>query len=170
LIDRESRDDLMSSLHETDGQSTSQNINGLVEAVRALGERARFLAVNLAVVAARFKKHGINSTGLNEDILDLVARITRASQDVNDAVTAMESGRRPGEPTSPGLWVSWRELGVPDETTLEQLTRSLNETLELSRYVFRLIREKTESGRHRPKRRSSSKLTWSDDVVDGDTT
>jgi hypothetical protein len=149
-----------------DGQSRpySRDITELVEAVQALGERARFLAVNLAVVAARINKQGASTTRLNEDILDLVARITRASQDIGDAVRVIEHGQTGAEPSSPGLWVSWQHIGVPDERTLERLSTSLNETLELSRYVFRLIRE--HIGPKSPSTVSGpdSELTWSDDL------
>jgi len=139
--------------HETEGFPVAADITGLVESVRALGERARLMAVNLAVVAARLKKDGVATTRLNEEILDLVARTTRASQNVSDAVDAMEHGNRHTEPASPILWSTWREVGVPDEQTLERLTRSLSETLELSQQVFRWIREKgrslkTRSGKH----------------------
>lgn len=146
-------------------------ITELVESVRLLGERARLLAVNLAVVAAKLKKQGIGSVRLNEDILDLVSRVTRASQDVNDALKAMEQGRRSGEQASPGLWVSWQELGVPDERTLEQLTRSLNETLELSRYVFRWIRERASAmGLPEPSAYGGSDPDWADKITGPDNT
>lgn len=142
-----------------------EHVNDLVESVRALGERARLLAVNLAVVAAKLKKQGVGSVRLNEDILDLVSRTTRASQDVNDALSAMEKGRHKAEQASPGLWVSWQEIGVPDERTLEQLTRSLNETLELSRYVFRWIRERA-SALGMPEPRESQDTFWGDGIID----
>lgn len=141
------------------------SITELVESVRAVGERARLLAINLAVVAAKLKKQGVGSVRLNEDILDLVSRITRASQDVNDAVGAMEKGRRNSEPVSPGMWVSWQETGVPDERTLEQLARSLNETLELSRYVFRWIRERA-SAMGLPEPTESQETVWGDGIID----
>jgi hypothetical protein len=149
-----------------DGQPRASNrdISELVEAVQALGERARFLAVNLAVVAARIKKQGASTTRLNEDILDLVARITRASQDIGDAVRAIEQGQTGADPSSPGLWVSWQHIGVPDERTLERLTSSLNETLELSRYVFRLIREHTGPDSANTRSAPDTELTWSDDL------
>jgi len=140
-------------------------VTDLVESVRALGERARLLAVNLAVVAAKLKKQGLGSARLNEDILDLVSRITRASQDVNDALSAMEKGRHANEQASPGMWVSWQEIGVPDERTLEQLTRSLNETLELSRYVFRWIRERA-SALGMPEPRENQDTFWGDGIID----
>lgn len=152
---------------QDDNMKVDHDINELIESVQALGERARFLAVNLAVVAARLKKQGNSTSRLNEDILDLVARITRASQDVTDAVGAMERGREGKSTASPGLSVKWEDVGVPDEQTLDRLSQSLHETLELSRYVFRLIRDHCDipaSG----KKRKGSEISWSDEFSEGE--
>jgi hypothetical protein len=157
----------MTDAHEDNMQVNHHDISKLIESVQSLGERARFLAVNLAVVAARIKKQGSGATGLNEDILDLVARITRASQNVTDVVGAMERGRQGKVPTSPGMWIKWEDVGVPDEQTLDRLSRSLNETLELSRYVFRLIRDHCDIPTQ-GKRRKGSELSWTDDHSEGE--
>ncbi|MBI3872847.1 MAG: hypothetical protein HY304_07210 [candidate division Zixibacteria bacterium] len=116
-------------------------IGDVVEAVRALGERARFLAVNLAVATAKLKQMHVGGTRLNEDLLDLVARVTRASHEVTDAVAAIEQGIAKAKPASPAMWGRWHEIGVPDEKTLERLGQSLNETLDLARHVFRWVRQ-----------------------------
>lgn len=142
----------------------SDDISDLVESVRAVGERARFLAVNLAVVAAKIKRQGTSSARLNEDILDLVARITRVSQEVNDAVNAMEKGRHQGESTMSRVWINADEVGVPDERTLKRLELSLQETLELSRHIFRWIKEVHPEADVTPKRRRRSSPTMADDV------
>ena len=157
----------MTDAHDENMQVDHQDINDLVASVQALGERARFLAVNLAVVAARLKKDGTSTTRLNEDILDLVARITRASQEVSDVIGAMERGRQTKPFASSRLWSSWEEAGVPDEATLERLSHSLNETLELSRYVFRLIRDRCDIPVHSKKRRSSE-MALPDDYSEGE--
>jgi hypothetical protein len=159
----------MTDAHDDSTQMNHQDVHELVESVQALGERARFLAVNLAVVAGRIRKEGTATSRLNEDILDLVARITRASQDVTDAVGAMERGRQGKCPASQGMWLKWEDAGVPDEQTLERLTRSLNETLELSRYVFRLIRDRSDMAARTGKRRPGPELSWSDDHAEGET-
>lgn len=157
----------MTDAHEDNMQVDQKDINELVDSVQALGERARFLAVNLAVVAARLKKDGASTTRLNEDILDLVARITRASQEVTDATGAMEKGRLGKRPASSRLLSSWEDVGVPDESSLERLSQSLNETLELSRYVFRLIRDRYDIPVHGEKRRSSE-VSLTDDYGEGE--
>jgi len=159
----------MTESHDGSISVNRQDISELVESVQALGERARFLAVNLAVVAARLKKQGTGTSRMNEDILDLVARVTRASQDVTDSIGAMERGRQGKPPASPGMWVKWEGVGVPDEQTLDQLTRSLNETLELSRYVFRLIRDRSGAPAPQGKRRGSSAITWTDERTEDET-
>lgn len=155
--------------HSIDPEQTpSDDINDLVESVRAVGERARFLAVNLAVVAAKIKRQGTSSARLNEDILDLVARITRVSQEVNDAVEAMEKGRHADESSMSRVWAGSDETGVPDERTLKRLELSLQETLELSRHIFRWVREiQPEAEAPRPRRRRGS-ATLADDVIDED--
>lgn len=130
----------MSDQNESAYTSYSHAVGDLVESVRALGERARFLAVNLAVIAAKLKQEGTGTTRLNEDILDLVARITRVSQDVNDTLEAMEKGAANTEKTSPRLWHDWKDSGIPDERTLARLETSLQETLELSRHIFRWVK------------------------------
>jgi len=56
---------------------------------------------------------------------------------------------------------------VPDEPTLERLSRSLNETLELSRYIFRLIRDRYDVPAQ-GKKRKSPEVAWSDDYVEGE--
>jgi hypothetical protein len=157
----------MTDAHDEHIQVDHQDINALVESVQALGERARFLAVNLAVVAARLKKDGTSTTRLNEDILDLVARITRASQEVTDVISAIERGRQARPLSSSRLWSTWEDVGVPDESTLERLSRSLNETLELSRYVFRLIRDRCDIPAQGKKRRSSE-VALPDDFSEGE--
>ena len=122
-------------------EPSPEAVGELVDAVKALGERARFLAVNLAVIAAKLKQQGMGRTRLNDDILDLVARVTRVSQDVSEAVTAIEKGRAGAGSSSQLPQGQWDGIGVPDERTLERLTRSLQETLELSRHVFRWVRD-----------------------------
>lgn len=149
----------------SDDQPSARAVGELVNAIRALGERARFLAVNLAVVAAKLKQQGIGRSRLNDDILDLVSRVTRVSQDVADAVAAIEHG--PNEKTSHSLNPPWQEIGVPDERTLERLTRSLHETLELARHVFRWVRDTyppVESTTPRPEKPG---MSWAEDTFDG---
>ncbi|MEW5701251.1 MAG: hypothetical protein AB1792_03380 [Candidatus Zixiibacteriota bacterium] len=119
----------------------TRELRDVVDAVRALGDRARYLAVNLAVAAAKLKQLHMGGHQLNSDMLDLVSRITRVSQDVADAVTAMERGSTLTKPTSPTIWNRWRDVGVPDESTLERLTASLNDTMEMARHIFRWVRE-----------------------------
>jgi hypothetical protein len=143
----------MSDLDQSADFSYSQAVGDLVESVRAIGERARFLAVNLAVIAAKLKQDGTGSARLNEDILDLVARITRVSQDVTDALTAIEKGSGASERTSTQLWHNWSNSGIPDEQTLTRLETSLQETLELSRYIFRWVKELQPESHGRRRRR-----------------
>ncbi|MBD3297678.1 MAG: hypothetical protein GF341_03405 [candidate division Zixibacteria bacterium] len=131
----------MSDHDESPETEYGHAVGELVESVHAVGERARFLAVNLAVIAAKLKQEGTSSARLNDDILDLVARITRVSQEVNDALEAMEKGQANIEKSSPSLWHGWQSTGIPDEKTLARLEGSLQETLELSRHIFRWIKE-----------------------------
>lgn len=150
-------------------QPSTRAVGELVDAIRALGERARFLAVNLAVVAAKLKQQGIGRTRLNDDILDLVARVTRVSQDVAEAVTAIERGRTAANATSHPLNTQWQDIGVPDERTLERLTRSLQETLELSRHVFRLVRDTYPPVLPASPKPDKPGLTWADEPSDSGT-
>jgi hypothetical protein len=139
----------MGSQTNIDTEGMSRDISEVVGAVRALGERARYLAVNLAVAAAKLKQTHAGTARLNEDLLDLVARVTRVSQEVSDAVAAIEQGMAHTHPSSPANWTRWLEVGVPDERTLERLSVSLNEALDLARFVFRWLRDHqpTESPR-----------------------
>ncbi|GAB4317101.1 MAG: hypothetical protein Kow0074_05490 [Candidatus Zixiibacteriota bacterium] len=145
----------MTDPNESAYTSYGHAVGDLVDSVRALGERARFLAVNLAVIAAKLKQEGTNATRLNEDILDLVARITRVSQDVNDTLQAMEQGATNTEKTSPRLWHDWQDSGIPDERTLARLESSLQETLELSRHIFRWIKAMYPEDTSKTRRRKS---------------
>lgn len=147
-------------------QPSPEAVGELVDAVKALGERARFLAVNLAVIAAKLKQQGMGRTRLNDDILDLVARVTRVSQDVAEAVTAIERGRA-NAGNSPQLpQAQWDGIGVPDERTLDRLTRSLQETLELSRHVFRWVRDTYPPAPPSSPERDAPGISWADESRD----
>ena len=147
-------------------QPSARAVGELVGAIRALGERARFLAINLAVVAAKLKQEGIGRTRLNDDILDLVARVTRVSQDVAEVVTAIEHGSANSGSISQSSRAQWQEIGVPDERTLERLTRSLQETLELSRHVFRWVRDTYPPVEPTTPRTEKPGVTWPEDTFD----
>lgn len=142
-------------------------VSDLVESIRSLGDRARFLAVNLAVVAAKMKQQGVGQVRLNEDILDLVSRVTRVAQDVTESVSAIEAKSSKAASSSAILHGQWQDIGVPDERTLERLTRSLHETLELSRYVFRWLRDAAPADTTPSTRREGNDHTWADDVFGG---
>jgi hypothetical protein len=147
-------------------QPSAGAIGELVDAVRALGDRARFLAVNLAVIAAKLKQQGVGRTRLNDDILDLVARVTRVSQDVAESVSAIERGRSAANASAHLPHTQWEQIGVPDERTLDRLTRSLQETLELSRHVFRLVRDTYPSAAPADPTQDKPGLTWAEGTLD----
>lgn len=127
------------------------DIGQVVASVRDLGERARFLAVNLAVATAKLKQMHVGGVRLNDELLDLVAKVTRVSHDVSDAVSAIDAGFAEAKPQSQHLWNAVETIGVPDERSLDRLTQSLNDTLELARHVLRWARQlpppETESRR-----------------------
>ena len=127
------------------------DIGQVVAAVRDLGERARFLAVNLAVATAKLKQMQVGGVRLHDALLDLVAKVTRVSHDVSDAVSAIDNGFAEARPQSQHLWNAVETIGVPDERSLDRLTQSLNDTLELARHVLRWARQlappETESRR-----------------------
>jgi len=117
------------------------DIGQVVASVRDLGERARFLAVNLAVATAKLKQMQSEGARLNDDLLDLVAKVTRVSHDVSDSVAAMDQGLSSAKPQASHLWNSVESIGVPDERSLDRLTQSLNDTLDLARQVLRWARQ-----------------------------
>ena len=117
------------------------DIGQVVASVRDLGERARFLAVNLAVATAKLKQMQVGGVRLNDELLDLVAKVTRVSHDVSDAVSAIDAGFVEAKPQSQHLWNAVETIGVPDERSLDRLTQSLNDTLELARHVLRWARQ-----------------------------
>lgn len=117
------------------------DIGQVVASVRDLGERARFLAVNLAVATAKLKQMQVGGARLNEELLDLVAKVTRVSHDVSDSVAAMDQGFSEARPQSQHLWNAVETIGVPDERSLDRLTQSLNDTLDLARQVLRWARQ-----------------------------
>jgi hypothetical protein len=117
------------------------DIGQVVASVRDLGERARFLAVNLAVATAKFKQMQVGGARLNDELLDLVAKVTRVAHDVSDAVAAIDAGFSEATPQSQHLWNAVETIGVPDERSLERLTQSLNDTLDLARHVLRWARQ-----------------------------
>jgi hypothetical protein len=117
------------------------DIGQVVASVRDLGERARFLAVNLAVATAKLKQMQTGGARLNDDLLDLVAKVTRVSHDVSDSVVAIDQGLSSAKPQSSHLWNSVESIGVPDERSLDRLTQSLNDTLDLARQVLRWARQ-----------------------------
>ena len=117
------------------------DIGQVVASVRDLGERARFLAVNLAVATAKLKQMQVGGARLNEELLDLVAKVTRVAHDVSDSVAAMDEGFAAAKPQSQQLWNAVETIGVPDERALDRLTQSLNDTLDLARHVLRWARQ-----------------------------
>ncbi len=117
------------------------DIGQVVASVRDLGERARFLAVNLAVATAKLKQLQVGGARMNEELLDLVAKVTRVAHDVSDAVAAIDEGFSKAKPQSQHLWNAMETIGVPDERSLERLTQSLNDTLDLARHVLRWARQ-----------------------------
>lgn len=117
------------------------DIGQVVASVRDLGERARFLAVNLAVATAKLKQLQVGGNRMNEELLDLVAKVTRVAHDVSDVVAAIDEGFAEAKPQSTQLWNAVETIGVPDERTLERLTQSLNDTLDLARHVLRWARQ-----------------------------
>ncbi len=122
---------------ETRGDSDlSTDIGQVVMSVRDLGERARFLAVNLAVATAKLKQMQGGGARHNGDLLDLVAKVSRVAHDVSDAVAAIDKGFSQAKPQSQYLWTAIESTGVPDDRTMDRLTQSLNDTLELARQVL----------------------------------
>lgn len=117
------------------------DIGQVVVSVRDLGERARFLAVNLAVATAKLKQLQVGGPRLSGELLELVAKVTRVAHDVSDAVTAIDKGFSEAKPQSTHLWNAVETIGVPDEPTLERLSQSLADTLELARQVLRWARQ-----------------------------
>lgn len=117
------------------------DIGQVVASVRDLGERARFLAVNLAVATAKLKQMQVGGSRLNEELLDLVAKVTRVAHDVSDVVAAIDEGFAEAKPQSTQLWNAVETIGVPDERTLDRLSQSLNDTLDLARHVLRWARQ-----------------------------
>lgn len=117
------------------------DIGQVVASVRELGERARFLAVNLAVATAKLKQMQVGGSRLNEELLDLVAKVTRVAHDVSDVVAAIDEGFAEAKPQSTQLWNAVETIGVPDERTLDRLSQSLNDTLDLARHVLRWARQ-----------------------------
>lgn len=135
--------------------------------VSLLGERAQKLATDLAVAVARIMQDRRDRGPLTDDVLDLVARITRLTQSVRDTVSAIEQGLPQTRTAARGLWKSSRELGIPDEATLKRLTRSLEEALQLAALVFHLVRDDTASApKALPDPLDSSSAQWSDDSPD----
>ena len=122
---------------ETRGDSDlNTDIGQVVMSVRDLGERARFLAVNLAVATAKLKQMQGGAARHNGDLLELVAKVSRVAHDVSDVVAAIDKGFSESKPQSQYLWTAIETTGVPDDRTMDRLTQSLNDTLDLARQVL----------------------------------
>ncbi len=147
--------------------SADPSIRDVVHSVSLLGERTQKLATDLAVAVARIKQGRRDRGPLTDDVLDLVARVTRLTQSVNDAVTVIEKGLPQTRTSSRGLWKSSREVGIPDEATLERLTRSLEEAMQLAAQVFHVVRDETASATELiPGPLDQSGARWSDESPD----
>lgn len=131
----------MSEESRTPDPDLQIDIGQVVASVRDLGERARFLTVNLAVAMAKLKQMQLGGARLNEELLDLMAKVTRVSHDVSDAVAAIDEGVARTRPQSQQLLNAVETIGVPDERSLDRLTQSLNDTLDLARDVLRWARQ-----------------------------
>jgi hypothetical protein len=112
------------------------DIGQVVMSVRDLGEKARFLAVNLAVATAKLKQMQGGAARHSGDLLELVAKVSRVAHDVSDVVTTIDMGFSEAKPQSQYLWMAAETTGVPDDRTLDRLSQSLNDTLDLARQVL----------------------------------
>ena len=144
-------------------QDFGNDIGQVVMAVRDLGERARFLAVNLAVATAKLKQMQVGGTRPSDELLDLVARVTRVAHDVSDAVAAIDRGFSEARPQSQHLWNAIETIGVPDERTLERLTQSLNDTLDVAIHVLRWARQIGPPPSQSEGRVGNRRPSWADD-------
>ena len=117
----------MTPSESADMSERELELSGIVQTVSDLGERARLLSVQLAVASAKMQQAGGRSTQCNNDILDLVARVTRLSQSVTDAVSAIEKGLPQTRMFVPGLWSSTERTGLPDKETLDRLMPQIDE-------------------------------------------
>ncbi|HEX9750712.1 MAG TPA: hypothetical protein VGB22_05430 [candidate division Zixibacteria bacterium] len=144
-----------------DREPVAGRVEDVVESVRGLGERARLLAVNLAVAAARLHQ-SYDRRHMNDELLDLVAKVTRVSQAVGDAVLAIESG---AASTKGSLGISSQTLqgvGIPDQDTLDRLAQALGESVALAGQIARRLREVELEHQPSPQSTSSSLRNWDD--------
>jgi hypothetical protein len=128
------------SFDRPDREAVTGNLEDVVESVRGLGERARLLAVNLAVAAAKLQQE-YDRRQMNDELLDLVAKVTRVSQAVGDAVSAIESGATAGKNPLNFPGKALQGIGIPEQETLDRLARSLGEAVALAGQIARRLRE-----------------------------
>jgi hypothetical protein len=150
----------------SDMSNRGDDLGDIVRRVATLGERARFLSVQLAVAAAKVQQTTRAGTQSNNDILDLVARVTRLSQAVNDAVSAIEQGLPQTRMSVPGLWPASETAGVPNTATLDRLTRSIDEATMMADRVFTWVRTNTPTATPANGEKRPDDIPWVDGSQD----
>lgn len=143
-----------------DASEREEQFRALVEAMTAMGERARLLSVQLAVTAAKVQQVARGRGYRHDDVLDLIARITRICQSVQDATSAAEKGLTETRITTPALWRSTEVTGVPDEETLARLEEALHNAIEMAHTVYDEIRQHLPEALPEPDEVSGKPLPW----------
>ncbi|HUU47027.1 MAG TPA: hypothetical protein VM118_14970 [Acidobacteriota bacterium] len=156
----------MTANERPDMSERERELGEIVRSVSNLGERARLLSVQLAVASARLQQTGGRSTQCNNDILDLVARVTRLSQSVSDAVSAIEKGLPQTRMFVPGLWSATEQAGLPGKATLDRLTSSLNEATLMAERVFEWVRDHAPATPATDDEKTPDDVPWADGTQD----
>ena len=116
--------------------SDGNDLGRLIKAVADYSEKARLLALNLAVTAAKTKPSHGNRHQLDDDLFRLVTRMTSVARQVAEVSAVAEKGFDPQRfKESDRLLRLLLEKGVFNTDVISHLERSLHEALTLAQRI-----------------------------------
>jgi len=132
--------------------ANEHDLSRLIKAVADYSEKARLLALNLAVAAAKAKPSRGNRRQLDDDLFRLVTRMTSVARQVTEISSVAERGFNPDRfKESDQMLRSLLEKGVFNPEVVSHLERSLDEALALAQSIAEHIGvELPESCRTQP--------------------
>lgn len=112
------------------------DLGRLIKAVADYSEKARLLALNLAVAAAKTKPSHGNRRQLDDDLFRLVTRMTSVARQITEISSVAEKGFDPQRfKKSDRMLRLLLEKGVFNTDVISHLEKSLHEALTLAQRI-----------------------------------